>query len=439
MSEMDTALTLLENMQFDQLLNSRFDDPACQRVQDIGKAYQARMSTLLEGCVNASIAINRSGTHSARLTRHSNSTNTNIQSFHGHLDDLEQIMASMSQSRHGAEQDSGEAAALVGKSAGAIEELSTRILSFRDSIASVEASTERLATFTHSIGDIIQQIEAIAKQTNLLALNATIEAARAGEAGKGFAVVAGEVKSLSTQTERATDDIRKRIQELGAETSGIVENVRNSAEQLEQSSQQLDTTRSTTDAMVETVGRFVSSMQGMVSDAHRQDEVIRDMLSDVESITSRISGYNSEMGHLGADLLNAENALKTIFDALDAADIPAKSIRRARSDHLLWERRLCEMLVGIGETMDPDTMTRHTSCRLGKWYYNVEDHQVRNDPDYRSMEVPHQEIHELARKAVRLYQDNPDTNLAAVSDLIEQVGQRAAAVEKSISSLAGKL
>jgi len=43
------------------------------------------------------------------------------------------------------------------------------------------------------------------------ALNATIEAARAGAAGKGFAVVAAEVKSLATQTGKATGEISAQI------------------------------------------------------------------------------------------------------------------------------------------------------------------------------------------------------------------------------------
>ncbi|HVO01110.1 MAG TPA: methyl-accepting chemotaxis protein [Candidatus Cybelea sp.] len=80
-----------------------------------------------------------------------------------------------------------------------------------------------LADAAQKIGDVVRIISEIAGQTNLLALNATIEAARAGEAGKGFAVVASEVKTLATQTAKATDEITGQVRAIQDATTTSAE------------------------------------------------------------------------------------------------------------------------------------------------------------------------------------------------------------------------
>jgi methyl-accepting chemotaxis protein len=89
-----------------------------------------------------------------------------------------------------------------------------------------ETMVEKLVHSTQKIGEVMALIQTIAGQTNLLALNATIEAARAGEAGKGFAVVANEVKALSSQTAKATDEIASQIQAIRDATGSTVDAIR---------------------------------------------------------------------------------------------------------------------------------------------------------------------------------------------------------------------
>jgi methyl-accepting chemotaxis protein len=127
-----------------------------------------------------------------------------------------------------AEKASGEASMSVETVASASEELSASIddisrqATHAAGIASravnraqeTDSTVQGLAKTAGRIGEVVGLINSIAAQTNLLALNATIEAARAGDAGRGFAVVASEVKSLASQTAKATEDISEQIADI---------------------------------------------------------------------------------------------------------------------------------------------------------------------------------------------------------------------------------
>ena len=90
-----------------------------------------------------------------------------------------------------------------------------------------------LTSTADKIGDVVKIISDIAGQTNLLALNATIEAARAGDAGKGFAVVASEVKTLATQTAKATQEIAAQIKSIQDATQIAAHSIQRVTETIE--------------------------------------------------------------------------------------------------------------------------------------------------------------------------------------------------------------
>jgi methyl-accepting chemotaxis protein len=127
-----------------------------------------------------------------------------------------------------AEKASSEASMSVETVAAAAEELSASINDISQQAAhaagiasravsqarETDGTVQGLAKSAGRIGEVVGLINSIAAQTNLLALNATIEAARAGEAGRGFAVVASEVKSLASQTAKATEEISEQISDI---------------------------------------------------------------------------------------------------------------------------------------------------------------------------------------------------------------------------------
>jgi len=127
-----------------------------------------------------------------------------------------------------AEKASSEASVSVESVASASEQLSASINDISQQAAhaagiasravgqarETDGTVQGLAKSAARIGEVVGLINTIAAQTNLLALNATIEAARAGEAGRGFAVVASEVKSLASQTAKATDEISEQIADI---------------------------------------------------------------------------------------------------------------------------------------------------------------------------------------------------------------------------------
>lgn len=178
----------------------------------------------------------------------------------------------------------------------------------KTAVSTAQQSKETVARLDESskeIGQVLKTITEIAEQTNLLALNATIEAARAGEMGKGFAVVASEVKSLATQTARATEDIALKINAVRTNTTEAVvamdrvsdcvsricefQNTIASAVE-EQTATTNEMTRSIAEAATGSgeIARNVSALAGSVQGVYEASKALREAVASVNDSAERL-------------------------------------------------------------------------------------------------------------------------------------------------------
>ncbi|HLZ04816.1 MAG TPA: HAMP domain-containing methyl-accepting chemotaxis protein [Bradyrhizobium sp.] len=172
-----------------------------------------------------------------------------------------------------------------------------------------DARIGKLSRAAQEIGDVVKLITAIAEQTNLLALNATIEAARAGDAGRGFAVVASEVKSLASQTAKATEDISNHIagmQDATAESVAAIKEIGATIGQISTIATSITSAVEQQGAATQEIARSVQSVaQGTREAASNIVEVNRGATetgSASEEVLSAAKALSSESTRLRAEL-----------------------------------------------------------------------------------------------------------------------------------------
>ena len=284
-----------------------------------------------------------------------------MQSFGVSFVGLQQSQVAAAEALRTEKQHAIEAASVSAGNREAVLQISRSLDELSGDTLQSSSNVQNLTQRAAQIGSIVQLIKEIAEQTNLLALNAAIEAARAGEQGRGFAVVADEVRKLAERTGNATSEISIIVTAIQGET--------------DQTQQQ---------------------MHGMAEKS--------------QAFSREVSGVMDSMKHL----LDLSHQMEGTISAASLRSF----VEVAKVDHILYKFEIYEAFMGISGRNAED-FTLHTSCRLGKWYFEGEGKACFSRLDgYATVDKPHQEFHQYGREAVAaLRAGNPLRGMELVAKL----------------------
>jgi methyl-accepting chemotaxis protein len=141
-------------------------------------------------------------------------------------------------------------------------------------------------------------------------LNATIEAARAGEMGKGFAVVASEVKSLATQTAKATEEIGGQIAAIQASTVRAAEAIQGIS--------------GTVQRVNEIAGSIATAVVEQTTATHEIAHSVEQVSSSTAAITRSMEKVSAAVGKSGDDAAAVKQSATILTADSEAVSLEVK-------------------------------------------------------------------------------------------------------------------
>lgn len=391
--------------------------------------------TALRGAVNASMAASRIQAGLSHVYQDMSDVRLQSQIMASAIQELDSSISQIAETAHSIDAGLQQSADETRTTAQDVERAASSVRTASQNLSRIVADMHELENAATQIRGMSKTIEDIAGQTNLLALNATIEAARAGDAGRGFAVVATEVKSLSNQTAQTTEQIAERIANL----ERAIETIVSAVTEAQSSAQMAEDITSSANQHVQNTTRqildnaeAVSALSSVISD---QKLATAELAEGVDKVAAQSAKAQNALGETTKVASESEAVVSAQFDELESRKVSNYVLYRAKSDHMLWKKRLAALLSGLSE-LSHSELSDHHSCRLGKWWNGSVGEAIAQLPAFKAIEAPHMAVHQSGRRAAELYNKGDRTGALKAYDDMERASEE---VIRLLDALIGQL
>ena len=400
-------------------------------INTLVERLQADASESLNTVIELSICSNETSISSAKLLYNLKNVD------HG----AHQVASSAEQMRSSVEQMSGYGDDIASQTDASLElvqhighSLENSVKAFEEINASVienRSKVSEMSTFASQVRDIAEEIKGIAFQTNLLALNASVEAARAGAAGAGFSVVAQEMRQLSNRSSRATKQITELVDHFESHMHEVSNTLQNSVEHAEQGKRHIQDVNQDMSEMKVKASQVSENMRHITEAIREQSAASIDVATSIASIAENTSDSVKSADAIVGSMNQLQGFVNNQIRAVSAYDVPKKLIKLAQSDHVIWKKRLVNMISGK-EGLNKRELEDHHFCRFGRWYDNVTDQKLLRHPDFQTLKGAHKSVHKHGVQAVKHCQAG---NMLKALEEIEAVEHASTAVIRLLKSL----
>ncbi|MHB8874740.1 MAG: methyl-accepting chemotaxis protein [Myxococcaceae bacterium] len=178
------------------------------------------------------------------------------------------------------------------------------------SLGKVSAASGVLAEKVGRVDSIIETVGFLADQSSTLAINASIEASRAGDSGRGFAAVAREMRTLASDSRKATAQIREILQEIRQKTVQVDTVVAAGSSTVEEGVRQVNRLGDAVSQLGVTVHDAVGLMRQVESSARQHQAGVSQVSQALRSMQVAAESIRDGARML-SDLSEQEHALAT--------------------------------------------------------------------------------------------------------------------------------